>query len=109
MPETWISEKALWDNIIYGEYCLKDTEALSVIGRIVKANARYDVVFYLPIEFPLIDDGLRSTNIEFQKAIDTSYIKYLKDNGIEYFILTGSVGDRLDQALDVIYKRCKIN
>ena len=65
----------------------------------IKKNIRYDYVFYLPIEFTIEDDGIRSTNIEFQKKVDERYLELIRDWSIDHTILTGSVEDRLSQAM----------
>lgn len=103
-PEPWVMEKSLWDNIIYGVFSIKDKKVIDVITNIVKANAKYDFVFYCPIEFPIPDDGIRSLNIDFQKAIDTSFLSFLKENNIKYHVLSGDIPSRLQQALEIIGK-----
>jgi nicotinamide riboside kinase len=103
-PESWIVEKSLWDNIFYGSFSIKDKEVISVIKKIVNSNAKYDIVFYLPIEFPIADDGLRSLNVKFQKAIDKKLVKYLDGHHINYQTLSGSVKVRVKKALDSISK-----
>lgn len=100
--ESWVSEKALWDNYIYGSLMIKDLEAVHTIKKVVERNVNYDFVFYLPIEFPIFDDGKRSMSIEFQKKIDSMYRYYLDQHLIQYFILTGSLSNRLNQAIAII-------
>ena len=107
-PESWIIEKSLWDNIIYGSFSIKDKEVLSVIEKIVNSNVKYDIVFYLPVEFPIPDDGLRSMDAGFQKTIDRSLLEYLNINQIEYKTLTGSVENRVDQALKIIRQNISV-
>lgn len=103
-PESWVMEKSLWDNIIYGSFSIKDKKVIDVIENIVLKNAEYDIVFYLPIEFAIEDDGLRSTNIEFQKSIDDKLLKYLKKIGQKYYTLSGSRDDRLKKAIKIVKK-----
>jgi len=103
-PAPWIMEKSLWDNVIYGSFSIKDKEVLSVIEKIVEANAKYDIVFYLPIEFPIPDDGLRSLNVEFQKFVDGKMLEYLKSHGIKYHTLTGDNDKRVNSAVKIIRK-----
>lgn len=98
----WVSEKSLWDNIIYGQFSLEDKMAVEVIERVAIANAKYDHVFYLPIEFPIVDDGLRSTNVHFQKRIDEMYVEFLKSNGFKFTVLSGPPNRRLEKALGII-------
>lgn len=57
----------------------------------------YDYVFYLPIEFPLEDDGVRFTDKEFQQAHDKEVKLILDYYHIPYHSLTGSLADRVRQ------------
>lgn len=100
--EPWIMEKSLWDNIIYGSFSIKDKEVLSVIGKIVNSNANYNLVFYLPIEFAIPDDGLRSLNKEFQEFVDKAVVKFLNTNKIKYYTLSGSIKERVKTACKII-------
>lgn len=101
-PSPWIMEKSLWDNIVYGSFSIKDKEVLSVIQKIVDVNAKYDLVFYLPIEFPIPDDGLRSLNTDFQRFVDKQLRVYLSKHKIKYHELTGDIASRIDQAIQII-------
>jgi len=101
-PESWIADKTLFDNIIYGNVILKDQKVKEVIADIVIKEARYDAMLYLPIEFAIADDGLRSLNSEFQAQIDRSYIEFLDKNNFQYHIVRGTVEERFQQALQII-------
>lgn len=101
-PESWIADKTLFDNIIYGNVILKDQKVKDVISDIVIKEARYDAMFYLPIEFAIADDGLRSLNSEFQAQIDRSYVEFLDQNNFQYHIVRGTVEERFQQTLQII-------
>lgn len=79
--QQWRKEMAIW------EQCLA----------IAKHNLRsqYSHVFYLPIEFDIVPDGLRPLDPAFQKEIDERMLGILDDNSIDYQTLTGSVEARL--------------
>jgi nicotinamide riboside kinase len=104
-PEPWIMEKSLWDNVVYGRFSIRDSKVLSVIEDIVTNNAKYDVVFYLPIEFPIEDDGLRSLDPKFQKEIDKKLRVYLKSNKVVFHELGGNIEARIKKA-SLILKNC---
>jgi len=101
-PENWVSDKSLFDYLVYGEIILKDERVKKVIRDIVKRNAHYDWVFYLPIEFQMELDGARSEDLEFQKNVDYRYRQCLKEFGIKYIVLSGSVQERVNQALEYL-------
>ncbi len=107
-PENWVADKCLFDYLVYGEIVLerqnsnKAKNALEAIREIVRDNTHYDFVFYLPIEFPMELDGLRSEDLEFQKEVDRRYKKILEHFGVKYITLSGSVEERVNQALQYI-------
>jgi hypothetical protein len=72
---------------VYTEYlCSKGNVGFTV--RDCAANALeagvklYDLIFYIPIEFPLQDDGVRTTNEEFRKSIDQMMNTYITEASI---------------------------
>jgi nicotinamide riboside kinase len=74
-------EMALWD------------ECVTLAERSLRSA--YSHVYYLPIEFPIVLDGLRPDDPHFQQDIDTRIIALLKDHRLTYTTLTGNVQDRL--------------
>jgi nicotinamide riboside kinase len=76
-------EMALWDE------CIRLAER--------RLRTGYSHVFYLPIEFPIVLDGLRPDDPSFQKEIDERILSLLHGHGIEYATVTGSVDARLEQ------------
>ena len=81
--QEWRKEMALWDE------CVKLAER--------RLRTSYSNVFYLPIEFPIVLDGLRPDDPEFQEDIDRRMLKLLHSHDLEYKKLTGSVEERLAQ------------
>lgn len=95
----FVADKCLLDYFVYGDVLLDDTDVKKTIRKLVDRNSQYDYVFYIPIEFPLVDDGLRSMNPDFQRAIDVRYKKHLNEAGIPYHIITWSVDERLSKII----------
>jgi len=54
----------------------------------------YDKIFYIPIEFKPIDDGIREADEKFQIEIDSLIIGLLTKHNIPFEIITGSVEER---------------
>ena len=75
-------ETALW------EECVRIAQ--------IHLRSQYSHVFYLPIEFPIVPDGLRPMDPAFQHEIDERMIGLLHDNAVAYETLRGSVQQRLD-------------
>lgn len=101
-PEDWVADKCLFDYLVYGDIVLKDEEIKKIIKKVVEANASYDFIFYLPLEFPMEENGIRSK--ELQPVVDNCYREYLDKQGVEHKILSGSAEERLNQALSYIRK-----
>ncbi len=76
-------ETALWDE------CVKLAER--------RLRSNYSHVFYLPIEFPIVLDGLRPDDPEFQAEIDDRLLRILRSHDIDYITLKGSVEERMEQ------------
>lgn len=81
-------ETALWDE------CVKLAER--------RLRGNYTHVFYLPIEFPIVLDGLRPDDPDFQAEIDRRVIRILRSHDIDYLTLTGSVQERMEQIEKVL-------
>jgi nicotinamide riboside kinase len=101
-PESWIADKSLFDYLVYGNLALRDEEVKNAIKIVVERNAKYDYVFYLPIEFPMEVDLLRSQNEEFRREVDRRYKAYIDSSGIKYITLSGSVEKRIKLAMSYI-------
>ena len=81
--QQWRKEMLLW------EECVKLAER--------RLRTSYSHVFYLPIEFPIVLDGLRPDDPSFQEDIDRRIVKLLHSHDLEYTTVKGSVEERLEQ------------
>lgn len=81
--QDWRKEAALW------EACLDIAQH--------HLRSQYSCVFYLPIEFPIVLDGLRPDDPEFQAEIDGRILKILHHYDIGHIEVRGSVEERLDR------------
>ncbi len=101
-PIPWVADKALYDNVVYGNVILRDQKVKDVIRDIVIKEARYDMLLYVPIEFDIQDDGLRSLDVRFQKSIDNAYLRFLSEHRLFFHIIRGTVDQRLQHAAKLI-------
>lgn len=76
-------ENALWE------------QCEELAGPHIRTN--YSHVFYLPIEFPIVPDGLRPEDPEFQKEIDVRIVSLLETHGLTYETVAGTVEERLEK------------
>ena len=59
----------------------------------------FDVYCYLPVEFPLMLDGVRPVDIAYQAAVDARLRDILSRYGVSVMRVTGSVASRSRQLL----------
>jgi AAA domain-containing protein len=76
-------ETALWD------------ECVTLAER--RLRTAYTHVYYLPIEFPIVLDGLRPDDPEFQKDIDARILALLHNHAVSYETITGSIEERAEK------------
>lgn len=67
----------------------------------------YDLLIYIPIEarVPLVGDGVRNTDLEFQKKVDEEIRKIIVDYKLPCQVVMGSVEERTTLALESIKLR----
>jgi nicotinamide riboside kinase len=63
---------------------------------------RYDYIFYLKPEFPIVDDGTRSINTQFRDEIVDIFEHYVTLVDIPVISLTGTVANRLETFYNTI-------
>lgn len=102
IPE-FVGDRSLIDVMAYAGWVLdnqprrKELLLWDECVRLAERRLRtsYSHVFYLPIEFPIVLDGLRPDDPAFQKEIDERILGLLSAHDIEYETVTGSVEERL--------------
>lgn len=98
----FVGDKCIFDYYVYAKALWMDEDVVSIAEKIATRNGNYDAIFYIKPEFPIEDDWLRSTNIDFQNAVDDTYSRFLKRKNIKFFSLTWSIQERKAQALETI-------
>lgn len=96
-------DRCLWDSYVYTSY-LRRQGKISVefsnwhFGKFLEAYEQFDCIFYLPVEFPLVDNGQRSLDVNFQKEIDQIFREYV-DCGLysNIYTIKGSVEERIEK------------
>lgn len=67
-----------------------------------RLRSQYTHVFYLPVEFGIVPDGLRPLDPDFQAEIDRRMLDLLNRYSIRYQTLKGSVAERLDELMAAV-------
>ena len=105
--DNWFADRCLLDCYAYGKHLFHrdkvSNECNKVLSKLTyKFLNNYTKIFYVPIEFEMVKDGVRKEDTEFQKQID-EIIKYYLDNlNINYETITGSVEERCEKIKLVI-------
>jgi nicotinamide riboside kinase len=102
-PE-FLGDRSLIDSMAYAGWVLDHQEPRKEFAlweqcvAIARHHLRsqYSHVFYLPIEFGIVPDGLRPMDPDFQADIDERILRLMKENDVAYETLTGTVPERLE-------------
>lgn len=97
-PTGYISDRCMVDVIAYSMYLSSQGKvSTKFVEKQIKTfqtfiTANPDIVYcYFPIEFDLVDDGVRDMDEEFRQAIDTNIIKLFQVCGIQPVFIRGNV------------------
>lgn len=105
--DNYIADKCFIDLLAYARHIFSNKpDFIRVLYEITKkAVKNYDVVIYLPAgEFPIEDDGIRSTDLKFQLAIDELILEILKEFNVNFLKVTGTPEERYRKAVEHIIK-----
>ena len=108
--DSFVVDRSMLDVMAYARWVLDNRPRSKEIAiwheceRLAERRLRtaYTHVFYLPIEFPIVPDGLRPDDPEFQADIDERLRALLEAHGLVYETITGSVEERLDKILRAV-------
>jgi nicotinamide riboside kinase len=71
-------------------------------GLALGALARYRLLLYLPVQFPMVDDGFRETSLNYQCSLDSAISAMLKEVEVPIVELRGDKQQRRKAALAAI-------
>ncbi len=109
--ERFVADRSIYDVLAYADWVMENQDAdrkenhLWYESRelaIMDLRARYDHVFYLPVEFPIVLDGLRPNDPAFQADIDGRIRHLLETADVFFHTVTGSVPARQEQVREVV-------
>ena len=95
--KNYFTTRTLIDNFIYCRLAGWHEMAFKVRDTYLKSNYEKIKYFYLPIEFEIEDDGVRSSDVNFQKAFDDEIHLFFKYYNIKLIKVTGSIEERVAQ------------
>lgn len=105
--KNFIVDRCLIDGYVYTHYLFNHEEVPEDMEEYASFLLRsyvyqYDRIFYLPVEFDLHDDGVRSVNPEFRTEIERIFkfvVPAATKYGAKITTLTGSVSERVEQVI----------
>ncbi len=104
--DRFVADRSVYDVLAYADWVMqrerepRKEDHLWAVARqiaLMDLRARYDHVFYLPVEFPIVLDGLRPDDTAFQADIDRRIRRLLDSADVAYDTLTGPVEARQEQ------------
>ena len=107
----FVADRSFFDVLCYADWVLEQErpprkeDHLWLEAREIATldlRARYDHVFYLPVEFPIVLDGLRPDDTACQADIDRRISDLLKGEDVSCHTLTGPVDARQEQVRRVV-------
>lgn len=104
VPQPWVSDKSIYDNLVYAKVGKQSNELINIILDKIALREKYDLIFYLPIEFPLEKDGIRSNDESYQKEIDMCFREMIVGGLINAVSLSGSLEERFKKVIKIIKK-----
>lgn len=106
-----VLDRCALDGIAYSKVVLKQSSnetiktVIGILGRM--CYAQYHTIFYIRPEIKLVDDGVRSTNVEFHNEIIKSFedsISMVKD-----YVNIVEIGGTVEQRVGIILNYLKTN
>lgn len=103
-PGNLVLDRCYMDLVVYSYHMKGITpETAAYINSVwSRVQDEYSHFVYFPIEFEAVDDGVRSTNEEWRRKVDSSFKVLLDDLKRPYLTVTGSPMQRVNQILNFI-------
>lgn len=110
MHDKFIADRSAWDGFVYSCYLWSKSkisyDTMSFSREVFKkVQPTYDLQFYIEPEFDIVNDGVRSTNLEFRDSIIRIFDMTAYDYKMNAVILSGSVRERVEQVLRAIEEK----
>lgn len=118
----YISDRCIIDVHAYTNYLFDykstndENEIQSLYKEIIREKSilkslnkdSFGIIIYFPIEFELVDDGIRSLNSYFQEYIDQFIVDTLNKYQLPFYTIRGSVEQRLKQLKEIIFSHVQM-
>jgi len=107
--DLFISDRSLLDPLSYAIVNMK-TEGSTVSQSIIELLKciwllelqQYDLYIFVPIEFSMIEDGVRPKGEKYRKLVENQMIQLLEEYHVKYIRVFGTIEERNAQAVNAI-------
>jgi nicotinamide riboside kinase len=109
--DRFVADRSIYDVLAYADWVMEHQDGSRKENHLwyesreiamFDLRARYDHVFYLPVEFPIVLDGLRPDDPGFQADIDRRIRNLLETADVSFHTLTGPVEARRAQVESLV-------
>lgn len=110
MHENMLTDRTALDGLVYTSYlCSKgkvDNNTMNHVREVfTKVWPMYDHVFYIEPEFDIVNDGVRSVDVEFRDTIASIFEITIEKNELCMHRVKGSVRNRVNTIIDILEGR----
>ncbi len=100
-----ISDRTVYDQLAYSRYSYNHngmtfSEFEMIEKRILAWGKTYDLIVYFPIQFDLVNDGVRSTSTQYREEIDELIINLLESYAPNRFIIVKGESEERAQKIE---------
>jgi nicotinamide riboside kinase len=109
MYNNFITDRTALDGVVYTKYLhengkVNDETMTFATDVFLKLYPKYDVMFYIEPEFEIQNDGIRSIDLTFRNRIVEIFNEYFETYKLTATKLSGSVRERVEQAISACNK-----
>lgn len=110
MFDKMLTDRTALDGLVYTTYLTKKGKVEASVLRHVRQIfdrvwPKYDHVFYIEPEFDIIDDGVRSVNMNFRDEIAELFDAFIDKEKLAMTRVKGSVRNRVDTVIGILEGR----
>ncbi|KKQ06204.1 MAG: hypothetical protein US18_C0045G0003 [Parcubacteria group bacterium GW2011_GWB1_36_5] len=101
----WVADRSCIDLLAYIHHLFSEETSLIefATNTLVPKFKKYDLVLYLPSgQFPIEDDGVRTTDLKFQQDIDQQIKDILEKHKILFVEIVGLPEERLTKVKNLL-------
>lgn len=98
--DDFVTDRTIFDVLAYSSTLLNTLDywdMVALVSEYYHWQNPYDIVVYIPIEFPMVSDGVRPEGERYREQIDKAILSVLKSFKIPYVTAKGTPEERVSQ------------